>query len=134
MNFSSRFASLVLLALLFTTGCGKSLVPVQGKVSVNGQPLTTGNLTFYPGDLKEASIAYATIGADGTYKVNEGTTGIVAGKYKVTVTAGVPSNPADPYSLPVSLVNPQFSDLATTPLSIDVAPGAAGPFDLEVTK
>lgn len=138
MSRSFWLAAQALVALTLMAGCGPSLVPVQGKVTVDGQPLTTGNITYYPADGKaqdETNVGYATVQSDGTYKLADGKSGIAAGKYKVVITAGMPSNPADPYSVPISLVNSQFSELARTPLEVEVSPDApADRYDLKVTK
>lgn len=120
-------------------GCGPSFVPVEGKVIVSGQPLNTGSVAFYPtagSGQADAEIGTGDIGSDGSYKLmSSGKAGMPPGKYKVVVNASKPSNPDDQYSLPILLVDKKFTDLATTPLVVDVAAGAgAGKYDLNVTK
>lgn len=133
----NRFVSAVLAIIVLSSvvGCGGGQVAVEGKVSVDGALLDTGNVSFHP-QKEGGQIGYGEINSSGTYKLmTDGKAGAAPGKYKVVVTAGKPSNPSDPYSVPVPLVDAKFSDLATTPLEVEVAAGAAaGQYDLKVTK
>jgi hypothetical protein len=130
--------SFLFLPLLFV-GCGPSQVPVAGVVTVDGQPLTTGSVTFHSLDKKSETgpvIGHSPIDSAGKYNVvSDGGSGLQAGSYKVVVNAGKPSNPKDPYSLPVLLVNKKFTDLATTPLTVQVDSSASPDrFNLSLTK
>lgn len=88
-------ASLVLasLFLLPCAGCGSnaqtayttSTVPVKGKVTLNGKPLTKGMVTFEPDSGREA---HGDIKSDGTYVLTtfkEGD-GAVPGTHRVAVS------------------------------------------------
>ncbi|MFO0871198.1 MAG: hypothetical protein U0935_19920 [Pirellulales bacterium] len=139
MRIPSVGGWLLAVVVVLLTGCGASLVPVQGKVSVDGNPLDTGYVSYHPAGAKEqleAQIGRASIEADGSYKLStDGKPGVPPGKYRVVVTAGKPSNPSDPYSVPVSLVDAKFTLPESTPLEVEVSSSAgAGAYDLKVTK
>lgn len=87
-------AGLVPLAALVITlvtmaGCGPSYpetAPVTGKVTLDGQPLSTGKIVFYP---KEGRPAMGQIEPDGTYTLTtfEEGDGALPGEHKVTIKA-----------------------------------------------
>jgi hypothetical protein len=83
------FAVIALLVLLLSaSGCGKSgelptLIPVKGKVTYKGQPLTKGMIKFEPDGYGRP--ANGKIGSDGTFvltTLKEGD-GVVAGEHRV---------------------------------------------------
>jgi hypothetical protein len=136
-----RAPALILLAAFLPciAGCGGStskLIPVKGKVTVNGQPLTTGTVMFHPDESKgnTAKLPIPPVGPikDGEYSLVTGKVeGAPAGWYKVVVTANVPSNPKDEYSEPRSLINPIYNQVYSTTLSVEVKPDATpGAYDL----
>ncbi len=128
--------SLLTILTLFTIGCGPSQFPVAGTVKLDGQPLTSGSVTFHPTSGSAEGIGNSEIDSSGNYKLmSGGKPGVLAGSYKVVVVASGPSNPADPYSIPVSMLDKKFTEVATTPLTIEVAPGTSpDKYNLEVTK
>jgi hypothetical protein len=79
--------------LLALAGCGESvkgragLVPVTGKVTLDGKPLTTGTVSFITSDGSEAFTGQ--IDASGNYKLAASPTdpGALPGEYKVIVMA-----------------------------------------------
>jgi len=82
-----RIVSLILLAA--ATGCGSKhprLVPVSGKVTIDGQPLTIGQVKLSPGDHRAA---VGRIGEDGSFTMScfELNDGAPTGTHLVTVTA-----------------------------------------------
>jgi hypothetical protein len=133
--------------LVFLSGCvsgdsvGK-LVPVSGKVTVGGAPLTSGMVSLTPdaakGNKVKAGIV-AQINADGTYQVmTNGKPGAPLGSYKVTVSAGMP--PVGPVTgaaaaLPSVRLLPKYMSAELTDLTIEVVeqpnPGA---YDLKLAK
>lgn len=148
---SSRLACLVvLLGVCFAPGCGNkvSLTPVSGKVTVDGTPITAGQVSLIPDVLNPnderakgqtvaptAGLSSGTINSDGTYKIfTAGKEGAPLGKYKVNVTPSMmPSG--DPKAAPASGFNRKFSDPQNSPLRIEVtASPAAGAYDLKLTK
>ncbi|HZY86149.1 MAG TPA: hypothetical protein VFE78_15045 [Gemmataceae bacterium] len=86
-------AHLVLgLALVLALGCGKKMVPVSGKVTLNGQPLVGATVSFQP----VASGGAAEAGPGSAGKTNDngeytltaatGQTGAWVGKHRVSIT------------------------------------------------
>lgn len=135
MPATVRIVLLVLACL--TVGCGDPApVPIHGTVTLDGQPLTSGDLVFQRAAAGSAEqvIGNAQLDASGKYTVYcKGKEGLPPGTYKVVVTSSEPSNPKDPYSMPVSKVNKKFTELGATPLTVQV-PGSAEQFNLAVTK
>lgn len=96
--FSSRVARhldaaplLVLsaLALLISIGCGQSgpgLLPVSGRVTVDGEPVESGTVTFYPGSGRPATSELSSGGRYQLTTYNSGD-GAVSGHYVVTIYA-----------------------------------------------
>jgi hypothetical protein len=143
----ARLTSLsVLTCLCLVAGCGgkqgASMSPVSGKVTVDGQPVTSGQVTFIPDVVaKEASstqtpgLSTGQIGSDGSYKISTaGKNGAPLGQYKVTVTPSmVPA--ADAKGPPSTPFNPKYADVGKSDLRIEVvANPPAGAYDLKLTK
>jgi len=134
----ARATGLLCLAGVFAFGgCDfglGSLTPVAGKVTVAGQPLSGGDVAFYPEEPGGAQRnIVGTIAQDGSYKMTtNGKAGVPKGKYKVTVNtlsaAGGPAtdpskplvpNPATGYG-PRRLANIKYETQAQTDLMIEV--------------
>ena len=106
MNRTSTICS-ILVAWIAATGCnrhpldGVVLLPVVGKVIVNGTPLTRGSLAFRPEKAKGNESTHkpnAAIAEDGTYTVKTADRdGAPAGWYRVTVSSAAPVDPKSPY-------------------------------------
>lgn len=125
-------------------GCGDSggnLVPVVGKVTVDGQPLTTGtgNVSFRPekGNANRQEPAGA-IEPDGSYRLSTaGKEGAPPGRYRVLVVDVEPIDPKNPfpYGKRKSHVSYKYSDPKTTDVVIEVVPSPApGAYDLKLRK
>jgi hypothetical protein len=132
-----RLCLLVLLSTPLLAGCGSSVavVPVTGKVTVDGQPLTAGQVSLVPLEAKPGAVASAgAIDANGDYVIyTGGKTGAPPGKYKVTVTPAM--LPSGDNKKPVIPFNQKFGDATKTTLSIDVVSSPApGAYDLKLTK
>src|SRR5262245_808535 len=99
MSFTSRQtgwhrAALLAGAVVFAAGCGggqgEKLAPVSGKVTLDGQPLTTGSVSFRP-DTSRGNASpqqpQGTIDADGNYELSvpPARKGAPPGWYKVVV-------------------------------------------------
>jgi hypothetical protein len=127
-------------------GCGHSgakLVPVVGKVTVDGQPLTLttaeGSVSFRPEKGSENRKEPAgAIDKDGTYRLlTDGKEGAPPGRYRVLVVIVEPIDPKSgfPHGKRKSYVNYKYSDPKTTDLVIDVvASPAPGAYDLKLKK
>ena len=137
---NSRWEFRVMLGLIVMTfaGCGETVFPVKGKVSVNGKALTAGAVTFWPDESKgNKSIieARGTIGEDGTYELfSRERKGELPGAYKVTITSqGPPPDSTKVDKKPTQLVPAVFTARETTTLTREVvANPAAGAYDLDV--
>jgi hypothetical protein len=92
MRTNARMKATVGLALLLgvnLVGCGRDGLPreaVSGTVSLNGQPLETGIITFVPQDPDTPTQGGTTI-AGGAYEIPRAQ-GLVPGKYKVIISSG----------------------------------------------
>jgi hypothetical protein len=139
MRISTVQARLLLMlcagALSALAGCGggPKTVPVSGKVTVDGQPLSGFVISFIPdaekGHTAEISCD-ARLGAEGAYSLTTDDRfnvykGAPPGWYKVTLSS--------PEDKPIP-VNPKFLDLKTA-ISIEVVPDAPpGAYDIKFTK
>lgn len=86
-SLAARIAAAI--ACFAILGCGSDrpeLVPVTGLVTLDGTPLTTGRIEFFP---ISGRPAYGAIGGDGRYELTsyEQGDGAPPGSYVVTVTA-----------------------------------------------
>ena len=74
--------------LLLVAGCndGPEIVPVSGKVLIDGEPLTYGTIMVLPQDYRAS---FGTIGPDGSFSLTcyEPNDGCVRGKHALTVSA-----------------------------------------------
>lgn len=80
---------------LSQTGCGPLLdATVTGIVTLDGKPLSQGEVVFHPIDKKRAQMAVGKINPDGSYKLfTAGMEGALNGEYKITIVAsnGLPA-------------------------------------------
>ncbi|HLJ92854.1 MAG TPA: hypothetical protein VKU02_06640 [Gemmataceae bacterium] len=132
------------VGIALVAGCGDSssnLVPVVGKVIVDGKPLTTGTgiVNYRPekGSLNHKEPA-AKIEPDGTYRLTtDGKEGAPPGRYRVLVVDVEEIDPKNgfPYGKRRSHVNYKYGDLKTTDLVIEVVPSPGpGAYDLKLKK
>ncbi|MCI0463719.1 MAG: hypothetical protein L0Z62_42835 [Gemmataceae bacterium] len=127
----------VLPVLTLLAGCGGSqtLVPVEGKVLVEGKPLTRGTVVLWPDKAKGNTTSAQPTGVvehDGRFKLTTaGRAGVPPGWYRVT--AAPPTPPAADPSLPLPRnparaaaparpFNARYEDPAKTDLLIEVSP------------
>jgi hypothetical protein len=80
---------LILLMLPACGGSGLNTVPVSGRVTYKGVPLTSGTITFSPQDQASGRAAWAYIDPGGRYslttvRMNDGA---LPGRYRVAVLA-----------------------------------------------
>jgi hypothetical protein len=140
-NRLSVFLGCVLFAALLT-GCGKEgpalgqLAPVSGKVTVDGKPVTAGQVSLVPIDASTqtgGSASAGSIDATGGYVINTaGKNGAPIGRYKVTVTPSMV--PTGDNKMPTMPFNSKFTDPAKTTLIINVeANPPSGAYDLKLT-
>jgi hypothetical protein len=120
------WVSVCALGLLPLVGCGARVktVSVSGKVSLNGQPLTTGRVIYAADASKGNTTDVGCVGrldSQGRYtlswagrKTSEQGKGAPVGWYKVTLGNMTGKSALD------DLVDPKYFDESTTPLSIEV--------------
>ena len=109
-------------------GCsGPNAAQVSGTVTLDGQPLTTGMVSFYP-DGGNGTPANGSIDASGRYSVSTGTdAGLAPGKYIAIVVAT--KDPPQPYDKtgaeipPIPITPGKYSSSTTSDLRFDVKPG-----------
>ena len=109
------------------TGCdtGPRLVPVSGKVLIDGQPLTYGFIQVMP---ENERVATGTIGQDGTFTLStyEDNDGAVLGKHKAAVIAVEALNAgSQKWHAPK-----MYTDAQTSGLTVDIT----GPTDALVLE
>lgn len=115
------YRMLIVCVCSVALGCGSSTASkVSGVVTVDGIPLTSGDVTFSPVD--EGQIAYGKIDGSGNYTLStENQVGAKPGNYVVTVVAtGEPPASDKP---PPLLTPAKYSDKATSDLKFAVKPG-----------
>ena len=135
-----RLASLVLFVLLFA-GCGPAavkLVPVTGKVTIQGTPLPWGTITLYPDATKgnkSTLQSFGNVAADGTYSIStDGKPGAPVGAYAVTISAAKPSTPGE-YKPTEWAASPDYLDRSKSGLTLNVVESApANAYDFALTK
>lgn len=117
--FAFRFTLFHLLVIV--AGCRCSLdATIEGVVTLDGVPLTTGTVTFHPQG--GGAPAYGVISSNGEYSISTGANkGLVAGKYVVTVVATTP--PTSSLEFGNLLVPERYGSLQQTPLRVTVIPG-----------
>jgi hypothetical protein len=127
------------LSCFLMAGCGKNvvLVPVAGSVTLNGQPLSKGVVTFMPDLAKGNSAQSASTGAidRGSYQLSTlGQLGASPGWYKVIIEDALMEN--DPLRPAEKSVIPnKYRYLRTTDLAVEVeANPKPGAYDLKLHR
>lgn len=143
-----RFSATALGVCILVLGCGGpakdaygvgKTVPVSGKVTFATKlpkDAAVGVVFIADGARSGSSNLPSSGGVDeqGNYTLSTGSqAGAPVGRYKVRVTATMPTNPKDPYSPTRSVIKEIYSDANTTPLSVEVVENPApGAYDLTV--
>jgi hypothetical protein len=123
-------------------GCGTDhnkppLGKVRGKVTYNGQPVTSGSVTFTPIAGQGAATGQPATGqieSDGSYELTTFNTGdgAILGQHAVTVHLGgqgsTPAKKANTgriiYEMPKSPIPSKYASVSTTPLKHTVEAGS----------
>src|SRR5262245_14863103 len=136
------FAAAFCLALCLL-GCGDSsgpkLVPVVGKVTVDGQPVKAGTLSFRPDKSKGNTSSHepgGEIDAAGNYKLfTSRKEGAPVGWYRVAVMAGEPVDVGNLSGQARWFANPKFASADTSGLRVEVVEKPAdGAYDFKLIK
>lgn len=132
--------------LVISLGCGKGapdyvneLVPFQGKVMFQGQPLSDATVTFLSKDGQSRETSAVT-GPDGTYRLSSdrGFLGAMPGEYDVVISKFVTPDgkvpPPDVAPMDIGaeeVIPPKFSSAASISLRATIpAGGGKKDFDL----
>ena len=141
VRFLPRCWPLVGLVLAGLAGCSSErldLLSVSGQVFYDGQPLTTGTVSFHPA-ATTGHVPTGAINQEGRYTLSTNyQPGAPPGRYKVVVHATEPieqiPGKASP-GLPKSLIPSRYNQGGTTPLEVEVkADAAADAYDLKLEK
>jgi hypothetical protein len=137
-----RRGSAALLLLLTTLlGCGSEfdLPPMQkvsGIVTLDGAPVTRGNVQFQPDAAQGAKgpPANGAIGPDGHYELTTaGSPGAVVGKHQVLVEArALPKDETD--TLPAPLVPEKYFSFSTSGITKEVTAAAPNEINIELSS
>lgn len=138
-----RRSRLLFLAVLggvscLSSGCGagSSMTPVSGRVTVNGQPLTKGHVTFHPNKAKGntfGGVCVGEINSQGEYTLEtNGKPGAPLGWYKITVSA-METTPDNTNPSMQSPVDNTYALPDITPLEKEVvAKASPGTYDVKI--
>jgi hypothetical protein len=142
-HFIRRFVGAILLGGLFAValGCGggdTKMVPVSGKVTVNGKALTSGSVTYKPDKKKGNTFGEEPMGeinAQGEYTLSvRGKPGAPPGAYKVIVSSTGATTEDNTKVSAKNTVNPTYLSADITPLEVEVVKDPApGRYDLKLT-
>ncbi len=128
-NFVATLSALLLLAIVFTTGCApkEKRCILSGSVTLSGEPLPSGILQFTANnpDPKKSVVGATADIVDGKYVLQEGYA-LLPGDYTVSVVANLLRNKktgelVDPNDLKDGLVDPG------SVVSEDIIPPEYGP-------
>lgn len=123
MRRTPRRAVPALLFLLSLPGCGARLYPVQGTVTVDGQPLTKGMVVFERAEGGEPITARGEVRPDGSYRLSthKPGDGVPPGVYRALV------NPLDMSDVPDEQkdlpFDQKYTKFQTSELRFEVKPG-----------
>ncbi len=129
-------ACLFLLTIFFLAGCGGServppLASVKGKVTVDGAPVTAGQVTLAAEETPATPLPLSAgkIGPDGSYEIfTSGRAGAPLGKFKVRVSRSTVGEAGVPF-------DKKYSDPETSGLAFEViASPEPGRYDLKLVS
>ena len=124
-----RSGALAVALMGWCVGCAsdsnrETFLPVRGKVSYQGQPLTTGTVILVADAARGNTTKHEPRGAidsHGSYRVRTaGRPGAPPGWYKVAVIANKPPSPNEPYAVTESILPRKYGDANTSELAIEV--------------
>jgi hypothetical protein len=104
-----------------------TMVPVTGRIMVNGEPLATGFVMAKR--VRDQTMSISGLDKEGRFVLStNGTDGAWTGTHKLVVRAMTNEMP------PSSLIPGKYTDESTTPLSIDVRIGSENHFEFDIEK
>jgi hypothetical protein len=129
-----------LFVVVINSGCsGPNAASVSGNVTLEGQPLTTGMVSFYP-EGGNGAPANGQIDSSGNYSLSTGTdSGLAPGKYIAIVVAT--KDPPQPYDKtgaeipPIPITPAKYGSTTTSDLRVEVKAGKnAVPLPLQSSR
>lgn len=120
------FAAAAVLTLTAVVGCGARKPVLSGLVTLDGKPLNSGDMQFFPvaGDGQTSS---AFIGADGRYRTEVSPTKmrVVIHVSKVVKTVKMYDNVPDSPTTEIreEVLPARYSDMNKSELIVDIKPG-----------
>jgi hypothetical protein len=132
---------LLISSAALACGCGGVDLPdratVHGSITLDNQPVTTGEITFMPDESKGTigPSATGTIDASGNYTLTtdhqgDGGDGAIAGFHRVRIVAREPAEPGAPSK---SLIPQRYADFKTSGLTAEVKLGESNKLDWPLT-
>jgi hypothetical protein len=144
---SALFLACVCSFPFATAGCGDSsgigkTVPVVGKVTVDGNPVKAGTVSFRPDRTRGNLLAHEPSGeidAEGNYKLFTGNKGekegAPVGWYRVAIMAGEPVDVGNLSGQARWFANPKYATIETSGLTVEVVESPApGAYDFKLTR
>lgn len=134
LNATSRCFALIIVGAIGCTDKTPGVAPVHGKVTVNGQPLSTGRVMTMPAAGRGAG---GEIKPDGTFELTtpDYGAGALPGTHKVAVRAYDDAGVADPETTSgKSLVPARYANPMTSGLTIEVKADGENAPTLELTS
>lgn len=122
----SFLLSIALVALVVLSGCSPNAATVTGTVTLDGQPLKMGDVSFHPAS-GNGAVAYGKIDGSGKYVVSTGDeTGLAPGQYAVTVVAteAIAEPTGNVEVIPKVLTPLKYNTPETTDIKVEVKQGA----------
>lgn len=135
-NFARTLSLLLVLCPLFAA-CSElpPTVPVEGKVTLNGEPIPGCEVTFHPA---QGRPGMGRTDDQGHFVLStfEGPDGAVPGQHKVTVVKfeEIPGPADNPYKQYRNLMSEDLATKRTTPLSAAVERGKENNFTFELEQ
>ncbi len=130
-NLIRRHAVVLVLVL---SGCGPSLAPVRGKVTLQGGKPAAGSQVVFESEQDGKRIsARGDVREDGSFELStfKPGDGVLPGKYKVQVNPPPMVNAEGSYASPF---HAKFSSFQTSGLEFEVKPSERNEFLIQVTK
>lgn len=133
MNQPMKLCCACVALSLLLAGCNSDLAHVSGTVTLDGQPLDHGRVTF---QADGKAMAIGDIRSNGSYQMMTGAqAGVAPGNYRATVSA-YQIKPGDDdlgEPIPVLLTPQKYNSPAESGLTADVQPGG-NVIDLQLTS
>ena len=130
------------LQMASLSGCGRGgpdqpdTVKVSGKVTFNGEPLTTGQVAFVPENPQSGRPAFGMIDTTGAYVMStfEDGDGLIPGRYRISVNAVKEGDPDDFRTRGGTRILPnKYYDANKSELTADVEESGSQTFDFELS-